>query len=66
MKSLGNGARWCDDDGMPNDAKTPMRSFRISDDLYRAAMQKARSENRSLSEVIRIALEAYLRENEIA
>lgn len=51
---------------MPNDAKTPMRSFRISDDLYRAAMQKARSENRSLSEVIRIALEAYLQENEIA
>jgi predicted CopG family antitoxin len=45
---------------MPNDAKTPMRSFRIPDDLYQAAMQKARSENRALSDVVRAALETYL------
>ncbi|MEN2740504.1 ribbon-helix-helix protein, CopG family [Microbacterium sp. X-17] len=48
---------------MPNDAKTPMRSFRISDDLYRAALEKARSEGRSLSEVIRMALDAYIEED---
>jgi predicted CopG family antitoxin len=51
---------------MPNDAKTPMRSFRISNDLYRAAMDKARSENRSLSEVIRVALEAYLEDTHLS
>jgi hypothetical protein len=62
VKGVRRVAGGCHHRGMPNDAKTPMRSFRISNDLYRAAMDKARSEDRSLSEVIRVALEAYLEE----
>ncbi len=49
---------------MPNDAKTPMRSFRIPEDLYRAALDKARTEERSLSDVIRAALEEYVAADE--
>jgi len=47
---------------MSHDTKTPMRSFRIPDELYTAALEKARSEGRSLSEVVRLALETYLEE----
>lgn len=45
---------------MPNRPKTPMKSFRIPDDLYRAALSKAEGEGRSLTEIVREALEDYV------
>lgn len=38
-----------------------MRSFRIAEDLYRAAKLKAAERGESLSDVIRRALERYVR-----
>ena len=46
---------------MPNQPKTPMKSFRISEDLYRAALRKAEEEGKTLSDVVREALEKYVR-----
>jgi predicted HicB family RNase H-like nuclease len=37
-----------------------VKSFRIPDDLYRAALAKAESEGRSLTEVVRECLEDYV------
>lgn len=45
---------------MPNQPKTPMKSFRISEDLYRAALRKAELEGKTLSDVVREALEKYV------
>lgn len=45
---------------MPNQPKTPMKSFRISEDLYRAALSKAEEEGKTLSDVVREALEKYI------
>ena len=47
---------------MPNQPKTPMKSFRISEDLYRAALCKAEEEGKTLSDVVREALEKYIQE----
>lgn len=41
---------------------TPLRSIRIADELWTAAKTKAESENRSLTEIIREALEKYVEE----
>lgn len=46
---------------MPNQPRTPMRSFRIAEDLYRAARAKAAERGESLSDVVRRALERYVR-----
>lgn len=48
---------------MPNQPKTPMKSFRISEDLYRAALSKAEREGKTLSDVVREALERYVEAN---
>jgi predicted DNA-binding protein len=45
---------------MPNQPKTPLRSFRIPDDVYVAAKAKAEAEGRTLSDVVRALLEGYL------
>ncbi len=49
----------CDDPGMPRPAtgKTPLRNLRVPDDLWQAALAKARAEGRTLTDV----LVAYLR-----
>lgn len=38
---------------------TPPRAIRVDQATWEAAMARARAENRTLSEVIRIALRAY-------
>ena len=48
---------------MPNQAKTPSHSFRIPERVYQAAKAKADSEGRSLSELIREFLVAYVHGN---
>jgi len=51
----------CQNDGVsPNQPKTPLRSFRIPQDLYEAAQAKAAVEGKSLSDVVRLALENYV------
>jgi predicted HicB family RNase H-like nuclease len=42
-------------------ARTPLRPFRIDDDLYFAALAKARAEGTSLSAVVVAALKRYLK-----
>jgi hypothetical protein len=46
---------------MPDQPKTPLRSLRIDDALWSAALDKARSQGRTLSEVIREWLREYVR-----
>lgn len=45
---------------MPNQPKTPLRSVRIADELWHAAQQKAEAEGRTVSDVVREALEKYV------
>lgn len=46
---------------MPNAPKTPSRNVRVPDDLWNDAMSKALDRGESLSEVIRRALEKYVK-----
>ena len=47
---------------MPNQPKTPTHSVRIDDDLWQAALDKARERGETLSEVIVRALVRYIRD----
>ena len=38
----------------------PMRAFRVEDDLWEQALARAQLENRTLSDVIRAGLRAYV------
>jgi len=44
---------------VPNKPKTPLRSFRIPDEVYKAAQAKAEEKGESVSDVVRRALERY-------
>ena len=46
---------------VPNAPKTPLKSFRIPEDLYAAAQTKAAERGESVSEVVRKALERYVK-----
>lgn len=46
---------------VPNAPKTPLRSFRIPDEVYRAAQVKAAAKGESVSDVVRKALERYVK-----
>lgn len=46
--------------GMPNQPKTPLHSFRVDDETWDAAKEKAASEGRTLSDVLRELLEDYI------
>lgn len=46
---------------VPNQPKTPLRSFRIPDEVYKAAQAKAADKGESVSDVVRRALERYIR-----
>ena len=46
---------------MPNQPKTPLKSFRIPEALYAAAQAKAAERGESVSEVVRKALERYVK-----
>jgi predicted transcriptional regulator len=45
---------------MPNAPKTPTRTIRVPDDLWKAVQKKAASENVTVTSIILKALEAYL------
>lgn len=46
---------------VPNQPRTPLKSFRIPEELYRAAQVRAAERGESVSEVVRKALERYVR-----
>ena len=46
---------------MPNQPKTPIRGFRIPDELYLAAKAKAEARGEDMSTVVRAALERYVK-----
>lgn len=46
---------------VPNQPKTPQRTFRIPEDVYAAAKAKAVERGETLSDVVRRALERYAR-----
>lgn len=45
----------------PNTPGTPRRSIRVTDALWEAALSKAETKGESVSDVIRRALERYVR-----
>jgi predicted DNA-binding protein len=49
---------------VPNQPRTQHRSIRIPDEIYYPAMEKAKSEGRTVSEVVREFLAEYIDENE--
>lgn len=49
---------------VPNQPKTPTRSFRVPDDIYLPAREKADAEGRTLTEVVNEALVAYIGDDE--
>jgi hypothetical protein len=46
---------------MPNQPKTPARQVRVSDGLWFPAMDKAHENGETVSDVVRRALEEYVR-----
>ena len=46
---------------MPNQPKTPLRNVRVADPLWLAAQTKAAEKGETLSDVLRRALERYVR-----
>jgi hypothetical protein len=50
-------------DGVPNQEKTPRRTVRVPDDVWLPAKDVAESRGESVSDVVRIALERYVRRN---
>ena len=49
---------------MPDQQPTPVRSFRISDDVYLPALAKAQARGDSLAEIVTAALIEYIRDYE--
>jgi negative regulator of replication initiation len=45
---------------VPNQPKTPLRSIRVEEALWTAAMSKAQERGETVSEVLRRALERYV------
>jgi Arc/MetJ-type ribon-helix-helix transcriptional regulator len=46
---------------VPNSPKTPLRSIRVPDPLWKAAQERAAERGESVSDVIRAALERYVK-----
>lgn len=47
---------------MPNQPKTPKRTFRIPDEIYVPAREKAQRQGDSLTDIVREALVEYVKE----
>ena len=52
----------CDDEPVPRPAtgKTPVRNLRVIDEVWRPALEKARAEGRTLTDVIVAYLRRYI------
>lgn len=49
---------------VPNQPKTPQRKFRVADELWDAAKEKADREHTTVSEVLRQFLKEYVAEDD--
>jgi predicted DNA-binding protein len=49
---------------VPNQPKTPKRTFRVSDDLYKRVQEKAKREGRTVSDIVNESFENYLEADE--
>lgn len=49
---------------MANQPKTPVRHFRIEDEIYQPALAKARRQDIPLTAVVRDALKRYIEEGD--
>ena len=47
---------------MAVEGKTPHRTIRVEDELWKAAQEKARAEGRTVSDVIRDRLRRYVKQ----
>lgn len=47
---------------MPNQPKTPMRTFRVPDDLWHAAKARSVAEGTSVTAILVAALRTYVKE----
>lgn len=45
---------------MPNQPKTPVRGIRVEDELWRAAQDKAKTEGRTMTDVLVAYLKRYV------
>jgi hypothetical protein len=54
----------CHDRTVPNQPKTPTRSFRIPDDIYIPAHEKAKAEGDNLADIVKDALIEYVGDDE--
>ncbi|MFB2598145.1 hypothetical protein ACEXQE_10165 [Herbiconiux sp. P17] len=61
MYTLQWGRFW-HDESMPNQPKTPHKSFRIPPELYVAAQAKAARQGRTLTDVVKELLQGYVDE----
>jgi predicted HicB family RNase H-like nuclease len=52
------------DGAMPNQPKTPHKSFRIPPDLYAAAQAKAALQGRTLTDVVKELLQRFVEEGD--
>ena len=52
----------CDDHAVPRPptGKTPVRNLRVPDDIWRAAQEKAKAEDRTLTDVLVAYLKRYV------
>lgn len=52
-----------DNESVPNQPKTPIRGIRVPDELWDAARAKAVAAGENVSDVVRRALDDYVRES---
>ncbi|MFB2583033.1 ribbon-helix-helix protein, CopG family [Herbiconiux sp. P15] len=50
---------------MPNQPKTPLRAFRIPDEIYDVLKAKAADEGRTVTDVVREALREYIQRHNL-
>lgn len=55
----------CKHYGVPNQPKTPLRAFRIPDEIYDLLKAKAADEGRTVTDVVREALREYIQHHNL-
>jgi predicted DNA-binding protein len=55
----------CNHCDVPNQPKTPLRAFRISDEIYDVLKGKAADEGRTVTDVVREALREYIKHHDL-
>jgi predicted DNA-binding protein len=56
----------CKHCGVPNQPKTPLRAFRIPDEIYDVLKAKAADEGRTVTDVVREAFREYIQRHNLS